>query len=109
MAGLVGCKKNYQGSSKQHYDIGSRVDGFIAHLLAADIDVTLIDIRPLDLKLDGLTFVCDDATEMKHIPDESIESISALCSFWNILAWEDMVIRLIRMPVISVLILFRKK
>ena len=77
---LWAAKKIIRDHPKQHYDIGSRVDGFIAHLLAADIDFTLIDIRPLDLKLDGLTFVCDDATEMKHIPDESIESISALCS-----------------------------
>lgn len=31
-----------------HYDVGSRVDGFIAHLLTFNQKVCLIDIRPMD-------------------------------------------------------------
>lgn len=77
---LWAAKKIINQKPRIHYDIGSRIDGFIAHLLAAEIDVTLIDIRPLDVQLDGLTFICDDATEMNNIEDESIDSISALCS-----------------------------
>ncbi|WP_237416225.1 hypothetical protein [Helicobacter saguini] len=30
-----------------HYDVGSRVDGFIAHLLTFNQNVCLIDIRPM--------------------------------------------------------------
>lgn len=65
---------------KKHYDIGSRVDGFITHLLAMDIEVTLIDIREYPGKLNNLKFIQADATTMDGIEDESIESLSALCS-----------------------------
>lgn len=63
-----------------HYDIGSRVDGFIAHMIALKIPVRLIDIRPLDEKLPGVSFCQADATNLEGIPDDSVESISALCS-----------------------------
>lgn len=63
-----------------HYDIGSRVDGFIAHLQAAKIKTNLIDIRPLDNKLPYVGFTQADATSLEGIPDGSIESLSALCS-----------------------------
>lgn len=65
---------------KRHFDIGSRIDGFIAHLLAMDIDVTMIDIREFPEKVEGLHTIMDDATMLKQIPEDSIESISALCS-----------------------------
>lgn len=63
-----------------HYDIGSRLDGFITHLLGARIHVTMLDIRPLPTKIPGLDFVQADATNLDSIPDESLESLSALCS-----------------------------
>lgn len=63
-----------------HYDIGSRLDGFIAHLLAAGLDVHMIDIRPFPVEIDHLYTVTDDATMMNNIRDNSLESLSALCS-----------------------------
>lgn len=65
---------------KNHFDIGSRLDGFIAHLLAADIEVTMIDIRKFPLEMETLHTIVDDATSLHQIQDESIESMSALCS-----------------------------
>lgn len=65
---------------KSHFDIGSRIDGFIAHLLAADIDVTMIDVRKFPREVEHLHTIVDDATNLVQIPDESINSISALCS-----------------------------
>ena len=63
-----------------HYDIGSRLDGFIAHVLSSKIPVNMIDIRPLSIEIEGLKTIFDDATEMKQFEDDSIESLSALCS-----------------------------
>jgi hypothetical protein len=63
-----------------HFDIGSRLDGFISHLLAAGMDVTMIDIRKFPTKIEGLHTIVDDATSLRQIADESIESMSALCS-----------------------------
>lgn len=65
---------------KTHFDIGSRIDGFIAHLLAMNIEVTLIDIREIPGKVEGLYTIVDDATLLRQIPENSIESMSALCS-----------------------------
>lgn len=65
---------------KQHLDIGSRLDGFITHLLASGIEVTMIDVREFPGEVEGLHTVVDDATSLKQITDNSIESFSALCS-----------------------------
>lgn len=65
---------------KNHFDIGSRIDGFIAHLLVNRIEVTLFDIRPLKESVRNLTFFQTDATKLDGVQDESIDSLSALCS-----------------------------
>ena len=65
---------------KLHFDIGSRLDGFIAHLLAAGIDITMIDVRKFPQQIQGLHTIVDDATSLHQLSDESIESMSALCS-----------------------------
>lgn len=63
-----------------HLDIASRLDGFIAHLLAFGMDVTMIDVREFPEKIEHLHTIVDDATNLSQIPDNSIESLSALCS-----------------------------
>lgn len=77
---LWAAKLIYDDRPKEHYDIGSRLDGFIAHLLSYDIPVNMIDIRPFPTDIPGLNTIVDDATELKQFCDESIESLSALCS-----------------------------
>ena len=58
-------------------DVGSRVDGFIAHLLVFR-PVTVIDIRPLESPISGLRFLQDDATDMVQVENDSVESLSSL-------------------------------
>ena len=70
----------FKSGVKEHFDIGSRIDGFIAHLLAMDIDVSLIDIREFPGEVENLHTIVDDATSLKQIADNSIDSMSALCS-----------------------------
>lgn len=77
---LWAAKLIYKSGVKRQFDIGSRIDGFIAHLLAMDIDVTVIDVREFPGETEKLHTIVDDATYLKQIPDESIESMSALCS-----------------------------
>ena len=60
------------------FDIGSRVDGFISHLIAAGVNVTMLDIRPLDVDIKGLSFVQTDATKLDGIPDGGIKYLSSL-------------------------------
>lgn len=63
-----------------HFDIGSRIDGFISHLLAAKLKVVQLDVRPLDINFagGGLEFRQADATNLDGIEDGSINSISSL-------------------------------
>lgn len=70
----------YKSGIKKHFDIGSRIDGFIAHLLAMDVEVSIIDIREFPGEVENLHTIVDDATSLKQIADNSIDSMSALCS-----------------------------
>jgi hypothetical protein len=74
---LWAAKKIFLRRPVQHVDIGSRVDGFVAHLLVF-MPVTAVDIRPLESNIGGLTFLQDDATELSRIQSNSIDSLSTL-------------------------------
>ncbi|HJK33521.1 MAG TPA: DUF268 domain-containing protein [Methanocorpusculum sp.] len=76
---LWASQKIYQNNPDKHYDIGSRIDGFIAHLLTFR-EVTMIDIRPLSLSLPNLNFIQANATSLENIKDNSVESLSSLCA-----------------------------
>lgn len=54
----------YENKPLHHYDIGSRIDGFIAHLASFRDNIHLIDIRPFDMNIPGVDFVQANATEM---------------------------------------------
>ena len=77
---LWAAKIIYNNRKEKHYDIGSRLDGFIAHLLSMNIEVTMIDVREFPGEVSGLHTIVDDATQMDHFEDDSVESLSALCS-----------------------------
>lgn len=73
-------KEVFKASPEKHFDIASRLDGFIAHLLVCGIDVTMIDIRPLPFSIEGCNFIQGDVMDLcgKGIESESIESLSCL-------------------------------
>ena len=74
---IWGGNKIFRNAPERHYDIGSRLDGFIAHLLTFR-EVYYIDIRPLPYEIPGLHFVQGDATILSGMEDGSIESLSCL-------------------------------
>jgi SAM-dependent methyltransferase len=76
---LWAAKKIFQRNPAAHFDVASRVDGFVAHVLSFR-PVTLIDIRPLPYKIEGLDFIQGNATDMSAIKDNSVESLSSLCA-----------------------------
>lgn len=71
-------KEIFKCAPKDHFDIGSRLDGFITHLLSFRENVTMIDIRPLPFEVMGLTFLQSDATNLSEIESSTVESISSL-------------------------------
>ncbi len=74
---LWAARKIFTKTPGQHVDVGSRIDGFITHLLVF-MPVTVVDIRPLESRVKGLTFLQDDATELSQFPTGSVNSISSL-------------------------------
>ncbi len=66
----------YRRDVRQHTDVGSRVDGFIAHLLPF-CEVTYVDVRPLEATVDGLVFRQGSITALPF-PDASVGSLSCL-------------------------------
>jgi len=74
---LWAARKIYQRRPRQHIDIGSRIDGFVAHLLPF-MPVTLIDLRAMQSTIKGLDFIQDDATELRNFSNNSVSSISSL-------------------------------
>ena len=74
---LWAARKIHRASPHRHVDVGSSVSGFIAHLLSFR-EVEVVDIRPVNLHVTGLTTTITDATTMAAYEDQSLESISTL-------------------------------
>ena len=74
---LWAARKIVQSGVKEHVDVGSRIDGFVAHVLTV-MPVTVVDIRPLTSAVQGLNFIQEDATTLAGIADRSVVSLSSL-------------------------------
>lgn len=74
---LFVAKKIYEDRPKQHIDIGSRLDGFVSNVLTF-MPVTMVDIRPLKNKINGLNFVQGCGEDLSNIKTETVESLSCL-------------------------------
>ena len=61
---------------RQHVDVGSRVDGFVAHALAF-CQVTYVDLRPLPSQVEGLEFRRGSLMRLPFA-DDSVASLSCL-------------------------------
>ncbi|MDP2705021.1 MAG: DUF268 domain-containing protein [Patescibacteria group bacterium] len=69
-------KKVFEVKPSHHYDVGS--DAKFVGLLSQFTPTTMVDIRPLPLTLEGLSFMQGDIT---HLPfrDNEIASLSSIC------------------------------
>jgi hypothetical protein len=74
---LWAAREVFKRHPKRHIDVGSRIDGFVAHLLCFR-EVEVIDIRPLNSVVPGLTFVRADITLPFGIQDHRADSVSCL-------------------------------
>jgi hypothetical protein len=61
----------------RHVDVGSRVDGFVAHV-ASFMPVEVIDIRPLGTSASNITFTQRDIMTQDPSFDDTTESLSCL-------------------------------
>ncbi len=86
---IWGARKVLAHKPDVHYDVGSSVRDFIAHCLAYNQKITLLDIRPMNNQFNtsflnngggGIIYIQANATRLENIADNSIHSLSALCS-----------------------------
>lgn len=70
----------FAANPKRHIDIGSRVDGFVAHV-AAFRDVEVIDVRPITTPVPGVRFIQADlmnGVKVKYGSSDLCDSLSCL-------------------------------
>jgi SAM-dependent methyltransferase len=74
---LFVAKRIIEGNPKRHVDVGSRVDGFIAHL-ACVREVEILDIRSLQLKISNVKFTQGDITKPTTLQNGIADCVSCL-------------------------------
>ena len=72
---LLVAKRIFANRPVRHLDVGSRVDGFVAHV-AAFRSIEVIDIRPMSSAVGGMTFVQADL--MRELPPDLRECCDSL-------------------------------
>jgi SAM-dependent methyltransferase len=73
---LWAAKVLYEAGVREHVDVGSRVDGFVAHALLF-ARVCYVDLRPLSDMVEGLEFRQGSITDLPFLTD-SVASLSSL-------------------------------
>ena len=63
---LFFAREIFRASPLEHFDVGSRIDGFVAHL-ASFREVNIFDIRPLLYPVKGINFVQLDIMDTKKV------------------------------------------
>jgi len=74
---LLVANKIFLNNPKKHVDIGSRVDGFVAHV-ASFREIEVFDIRPLNNTIKNIKFIKMDATKFDNSYLNYTDSISCL-------------------------------
>jgi len=75
---LWAARRIFERAPADHVDVGSRVDGFVTHILVF-AKVTVVDIRPRPpVGVSGMSFVQSDATSLAGLEDRSVPSLSSL-------------------------------
>lgn len=75
---LLVARKVYENQPKRHIDIGSRIDGFVAHV-AAFRKIDVLDIRKMTVKIPNISFIqCNIMNELPGWLVGSYDSVSCL-------------------------------
>lgn len=70
-------QKIYKTHPQKHVDIGSRIDGFVAHV-ASFIELEVFDIRKIDQKIPSVSFIQADLMDENFNLKNYCDSISCL-------------------------------
>lgn len=73
---LLIAQRIFKNNPERHVDIGSRIDGFVAHV-ASYRPIEILDIRPLDRKIPNVTF---RQADLMQLPADLINYADSLSS-----------------------------
>ncbi|MGO9138896.1 MAG: DUF268 domain-containing protein [Syntrophales bacterium] len=76
---LLVANKIYVNRPVKHVDIGSRIDGFVAHV-ASFREIEVFDIRELTAVIQNVNFRCLDITDRNFVLSDYCDSVSCLHS-----------------------------
>ncbi len=74
---LIVAQRIFRANPRKHVDVGSRIDGFVAHV-ASFRPVEILDIRPLGVRIPNVTF---RQADIVNLPDDLVgycDSLSCL-------------------------------
>jgi Caenorhabditis protein of unknown function, DUF268 len=74
---LWAARKVYENKPEHHIDVGSRIDGFVSHILAFR-DVEVLDVRNMTSNVKGMTFRQADLMRTDSVPEAICDSLSCL-------------------------------
>ena len=74
---LYVARQIFLANPTRHIDVGSRIDGFVAHV-AAFREIEVVDIRPLGYINENIKFLQLDIIDKDRIPHEICDSLSCL-------------------------------
>lgn len=74
---LLVARKIFEAKPERHVDIGSRVDGFVAHV-ASFREIEVFDVRPITRKIPGVIFKQADLMNTMATMEDYCDSLSCL-------------------------------
>lgn len=72
---LLVARRIHERQPARHIDVGSRIDGFVAHV-ASFRDIDVVDIRPMKNNIPGVHFLQADL--MSAVPESLVETTDSL-------------------------------
>lgn len=74
---LLVARRIYERQPERHVDVGSRIDGFVAHV-AVFREIEVFDIRPVEADVPNIRFVRQDIMDASTVPADHCDSLSCL-------------------------------
>src|SRR3982074_960474 len=74
---LLVARRIYEARPQRHVDVGSRFDGFVAHV-AVFREIDGIDVRPMEMTSRNVRFIQADLMQGAAEPATSTDSLSCL-------------------------------
>ena len=74
---LLVAQRIFEAAPKRHIDVGSRIDGFVAHV-ASFRAIEIVDIRPCDSPIPNIRTMRADMMDSRSVPEGICDSVSCL-------------------------------